>query len=122
MHARVAIVSGAAGGLGSAIAERLGAEGFAVAACDLAPTHGCALHAQLDVTDAEAVRAFTARVGAGVGPVDLVVTAAGIQRTGISEMVPEHDFRLVIDVNLIGTWNVIQAALPGMLERVAAGS
>src|SRR3954453_3274801 len=90
MHARVAIVSGAAGGLGSAIAERLGAEGFAVAACDLAPTHGCAMHAQLDVTDGEAVRAFAARVEAGVGPVDLVVTAAGIQRTGSSEMVPER--------------------------------
>ena len=45
------------------------------------------------------------------------MTAAGVQRTGDSESLPEGDFRHVIDVNLIGTWNVIQPALAPMLER-----
>src|SRR4051812_50008989 len=101
MHSRVAIVSGAAGGLGSAIAERLGAEGFAVAACDLAPTHGCALHAQLDVTDGEAVRAVAAPVRGRGGPAGGLGAAARIPRTGGNEPVAEPEFPAAIDVNPI---------------------
>ena len=105
----VAIVSGASGGIGAAIVRRLEADGFAVAGCDLATG--------LDVTDRVAVAEFTARTEAELGPVEVVVTAAGVQRTGAAESVPEADWRLVLDVNLTGTWNVIQAALPAMLER-----
>jgi NAD(P)-dependent dehydrogenase (short-subunit alcohol dehydrogenase family) len=113
----VAIVSGASGGLGVAIVRRLAADGFAVAGCDLAPADGAALHAAVDVVDPAAVRAFVRRAEAELGPVEVVVTAAGIQRTGPSETVEPEDWRAVVDVNLTGTWNVIQAALPGMLER-----
>jgi NAD(P)-dependent dehydrogenase (short-subunit alcohol dehydrogenase family) len=113
MEQRVAIVSGAAGGLGAPIARRLATDGFAVAGCDLAPGAG----AELDVTDGRAVRAFVQRVGAELGPPAVVVTAAGVQRTGPSETVVDEDWRHVVDVNLTGTWNLIQAALPGMLER-----
>ena len=114
---RVAIVSGAAGGLGVAIVGRLAADGFAVATCDLRPAEGSALHAEVDVVDRGAVGAFIARVVAEVGPPEVVVTAAGVQCTGPSESVAEDDWRRVVDVNLTGTWNVVQAALPGMLER-----
>jgi 3-oxoacyl-[acyl-carrier protein] reductase len=107
MAERVAIVSGAAGGLGGPISERLAADGFAVAGCD----------AEVDVTDAAAVRAYVAAVESELGPPAVVVTAAGVQRTGSSEAVDERDWKLVIDVNLTGTWNVIQATLPGMLKR-----
>jgi len=113
----VAMVSGASGGLGRAIVERLSAEGYAVATCDLVAAPGSALHADLDVVDAEAVGAFAARVTATLGPPDVVVTAAGVQRTGPSEAFAADDWRRVLDVNLTGTWNVIQAALPAMLER-----
>jgi NAD(P)-dependent dehydrogenase (short-subunit alcohol dehydrogenase family) len=113
----VAIVSGASGGLGVAIVRRLAADGFAVAGCDIAPGDGAALHADVDVVDAGAVRAFVQRVHDELGPVAVVVTAAGIQRTGPSEAVEAADWRDVVDVNLTGTWNVVQAALPGMLER-----
>jgi NAD(P)-dependent dehydrogenase (short-subunit alcohol dehydrogenase family) len=114
---RVAIVSGAAGGLGAAIVQRLATDGFAVATCDLSPAAGSALHAELDVVDRDAVGAFVARVEVELGPPSVVVTAAGVQRTGASETVEEEDWRRVVDVNLTGTWNVVQAALPGMLER-----
>jgi NAD(P)-dependent dehydrogenase (short-subunit alcohol dehydrogenase family) len=113
----VAIVSGAGGGLGAAIARRLARDGFAVATCDLAAVEGSALHVELDVVDRAAVAAFAERVEAELGPVEAVVTAAGIQRTGASETVGEEDWRRVVDVNLTGTWNVIQAALPAMLAR-----
>jgi 3-oxoacyl-[acyl-carrier protein] reductase len=119
MDERVAIVSGAAGGLGAAIAQRLAADGFTVATCDLVPAAGSSLHGELDVTDREAVGTFVVRVEAELGPVAVVVTAAGVQRTGDSEAVEARDWKLVLDVNLTGTWNVIQAALAGMLERGA---
>ena len=76
-----------------------------------------ALHAELDVRDRSAVRAFAARAERELGPVGVVVAAAGVQRTGASEAVEERDWRLVLDVNLTGTWNLIQAVLPAMLER-----
>jgi len=113
----VAIVSGASGGLGVAIVRRLAAGGFAVAGCDVAPGDGAPLHVEVDVVDADAVGAFVRRVEDELGPVAVVVTAAGIQRTGPSEAVEAEDWRAVVDVNLTGTWNVIQAVLPGMLER-----
>jgi NAD(P)-dependent dehydrogenase (short-subunit alcohol dehydrogenase family) len=116
---RVAMVSGASGGLGRAIVGRLAAEGYAVATCDLVASPGSALHVDLDVVDAEAVRAFADRVATTLGPPDVVVTAAGVQRTGSSEAFAAHDWRHVLDVNLTGTWNVIQAALPAMLGRGA---
>jgi NAD(P)-dependent dehydrogenase (short-subunit alcohol dehydrogenase family) len=121
----VAVVSGASGGLGRAIVGRLSADGFLVATCDLAAppastvSAGPALHADLDVVDGAAVRSFVAHVEAELGPPDAVVTAAGVQRTGPSEVVEEHDWRLVLDVNLTGTWNVIQAVLPAMLARAS---
>jgi 3-oxoacyl-[acyl-carrier protein] reductase len=117
MDEGVAVVSGAGGGLGAAIAKRLAADGFAVATCDLVSATGSSLHANLDVTDRRAVRTFVGRAERELGPVDVVVTAAGVQRTGASEAVEEQDWKLVLDVNLSGTWNVIQAALPRMLER-----
>ena len=122
MDERVAIVSGAAGGLGAAIAHRLAADGFTVATCDLVPAAGSALHGELDVTDRDAVGAFVARVEAELGPVGVVVTAAGVQRTGDSEPSRSADWKRVLDVNLTGTWNVVQAALAGMLERGAGAS
>jgi NAD(P)-dependent dehydrogenase (short-subunit alcohol dehydrogenase family) len=114
---RVAIVSGAAGGLGGPIAERLAADGFVVAGCDLAPPTACALGVELDVTDAAAVRAFVQRVADELGRPEVLVTAAGVQRTGPSEAVTDEDWRFVLDVNLTGTWNLIRAVLPGMLAR-----
>ena len=52
-----------------------------------------------------------------LGPPDLVVTAAGVQHTGPSGAVAAEEWRRTIDVNLTGTWIVVQAALAGMLER-----
>jgi NAD(P)-dependent dehydrogenase (short-subunit alcohol dehydrogenase family) len=120
MADRVAIVSGASGGLGVAMARRLATAGFAVATCDLLPVppeSGSVLHAELDVTDRPAVDAFVLRAERELGAVGVAVTAAGIQHTGASETLAERDWRRVLDVNLTGTWNLIQAALPGMLER-----
>ena len=117
MRKRVAIVSGAGGDLGAAIAQRLADDGFTVAGCDLVVGREGELHVELDVLDRPAVGAFVERVAAELGPPEVIVTAAGVQRTGPSEAVGPDDWQHVLDVNLTGTWNVIQAALPGLLAR-----
>ena len=109
METAVAIVSGVGGGLGGPIAERLRADGFEVAGCDM----------EVDVTDVQAVRGFVEGVEREVGTPEVVVTAAGVQRTGPSESVDPADWEHVLAVNLTGTWNLIQAALPSMLRRGA---
>ena len=127
MTRRVALVTGAASGIGRACVERLVAGGGAVAALDLdaGPLADLgALALQADVVDAGAVQGAVARAEAQLGPLDCVVNVAGI--TGSLEaaechVTPVDEWRRVIDVNLTGPFLVCRAALPGMLER-GAGS
>lgn len=106
----VAIVTGGAGGLGSAIAERLTADGFEVAAADLP---------EFDVTDAASVDSFVSGVIGRHGRLDALVNAAGIAGpTAPVEDYPLDDWRRVVDVNLTGTFLCLRACLPTM---VAAG-
>jgi NAD(P)-dependent dehydrogenase (short-subunit alcohol dehydrogenase family) len=116
---RVAIVSGAAGGIGAEIARRLDHDGFVVASCDIADTKEPTRHVVLDVTDRSAVRVFVDRVITEWGPPDVLVTAAGVQCTGASESYRPEDWHHVIDVNLTGTWNLIQSVLASMVARRA---
>jgi NAD(P)-dependent dehydrogenase (short-subunit alcohol dehydrogenase family) len=123
----VALVTGAASGIGRACVQRLVAAGTAVAAVDLdvAPLRDLdALALAADVADHAAVEAAVARAEAELGPLDAVVNVAGI--TGSSDaaechVTPVDEWRRVLDVNLTGPFLVCRAALPGMLER-GAGS
>lgn len=119
----VALVTGAASGIGRACVERLVADGTAVAAVDLdaaAMEDLDALALAADVTDAAAVRDAVARAEAELGPLDAVVNVAGI--TGSAQAAdclstPVEEWRRVLDVNLTGPFLVCRAALGGMLER-----
>jgi NAD(P)-dependent dehydrogenase (short-subunit alcohol dehydrogenase family) len=106
-HARRALVTGAARGIGAAIAQRLRDDGFGVVTLDLAP--GCDL--QVDVaTGVLDDRAF--------GDVDAVVANAAITTTiAPAHRMTDEQWRRDIDVNLTGAFRVIQACLPGMRER-----
>ena len=127
MTQRVALVTGAASGIGRACVQRLVAGGTAVAAVDLdagAMADLDVLALAADVTDDDAVQAAVARAEAELGPLDAVVNVAGI--TGSADatachVTPVHEWRRVIDVNLTGPFLVCRAALGGMLER-GAGS
>ncbi|MGN6255225.1 MAG: SDR family NAD(P)-dependent oxidoreductase [Solirubrobacterales bacterium] len=125
---RVAIVTGAGGALGGAVARALGAEGATVAlgyrsseesarenlaAVEAAGSRGHV--AQLEVTDAASVERFVADVAERYGRVDVVVNAAG--RIDPADAVRFADsraeeFAKLLDVDLIGTFRVCQAALP----------
>ncbi len=113
------LVTGAAGGIGNAVASRLAGEGAAVAALDIrAPSSsGFSYAGVVDVTDeADAQRAVADAVAA-LGGIDAVVAAAGVQATGPTHEQDAAAFRRVVDVSLMGTFLVTRAVLPAMLDQ-----
>lgn len=125
MTPAVALVTGAASGIGRACVERLVRDGATVAALDLetaAMADLGALAVAADVTDADAIAAAVARAEAELGPLDAVVNVAGISGSRAAaecHVTPVQEWRRVLDVNLTGTFLVCRAALPGMLARGA---
>jgi NAD(P)-dependent dehydrogenase (short-subunit alcohol dehydrogenase family) len=127
---RVAAVTGGASGIGLGVARRLVADGHRVAvmdrdragaeaaAADLAAQGGVAIAVEVDVADRAAVDAAFARTRADLGPVEILVTSAGIESfDALLDVAPETWDR-IIAVNLTGTFACVQAAVPDM---VAAG-
>jgi 2-hydroxycyclohexanecarboxyl-CoA dehydrogenase len=112
----LAVVTGAASGLGAGIADHLSGLGWRVAGWDLNPS-ACELSLQVDVADRTAVaRALKETIDA-LGEPNALVTAAGIY-----EMVPAGDiddaqWERMLRVNLIGTVQVCAAVVPGMVRR-----
>nr|AAG34189.1 SimJ2 [Streptomyces antibioticus]AAK06809.1 putative 3-keto-acyl-reductase SimD4 [Streptomyces antibioticus]AAL15605.1 SimJ2 [Streptomyces antibioticus] len=126
----VALVTGGSRGIGRAVVLRLVREGFdvafcyqreAVAAADLekavAELGGRVAHRRVDVSDAVQVKEWVRDVESELGPVEVVVTSAGIVRDGPLVMMQDKDWQDVIDVNLNGTFNVCRAAVFGMMKR-----
>ncbi|MCY4426682.1 MAG: SDR family NAD(P)-dependent oxidoreductase [Halieaceae bacterium] len=116
---RVALVTGAASGIGLACAQRFHAEGATLVGADLNP---CTLplfssFQQLDVTDFPAQQALVEDTLKHFGKIDILLTAAGIGEAGPIHMVEEEAFERVIDINLKGTFLSMKAVLPSMLER-----
>lgn len=130
LEGRVAIVTGAAEGVGYAIATRLGRAGAQVAIVDIdgerATRAASALAAEglrvapfvADVADESSVAAMAMAVAEGLGPVQILVNNAGI--TGGSLEVQDLDVAAwdrVMAVNVRGVFLCCRAVLPGMLER-----
>jgi NAD(P)-dependent dehydrogenase (short-subunit alcohol dehydrogenase family) len=124
----VAIVSGAAGGIGNAVAEALlaGDPGLRCAVLDLrtgwsdelAARHGRerVLELAVDVADPESVEAAVASAAEELGPPTQLVNSAGIQFNAASVDLSYADYRRVLSVNLDGTFLLAQAAGRRMLE------
>ena len=125
---RVALITGAASGIGLATAERLLASGWKVAALDRdakalqshyrqrgGPSN--LLVAPLDVTDEAAVQSVVTRAGEALGGLDGVVNSAGIAADVPALETPVDLFRKVLDVNVTGTFIVARAAARIMKER-----
>ena len=114
----VAVVTGAASGLGAGIAAALTADGWQVAGLDLRPCTGSlALGLQVDVTDASAVAAAVDRVESTVGPVTALVTAAGIYEMVPVEEIDDARWERMLAVNLSGTVNACAAVAPRLASR-----
>jgi 2-hydroxycyclohexanecarboxyl-CoA dehydrogenase len=125
---RVAVVTGAASGIGLGIAQQLSADGHHVAlldrngpgagaaAAELRSAGATAIAVEVDVADRASVEAAFATVRDDLGPIGSLVTSAGIESfTPISDITVEAWDR-IIAVNLTGTFACVQAAVPDMLE------
>jgi len=111
---RTAVVTGGASGIGAGIARRLEKDGYNVAALDLSPAReGYGVVA--DVTSREQVDAALVAVRDKLGPITILVNAAGLDGFRKFENLTFEQWSKVIDVNLNGTFHMIQAVLPDML-------
>jgi NAD(P)-dependent dehydrogenase (short-subunit alcohol dehydrogenase family) len=111
----VAVVTGAAGGIGSGLVRGLRTAGATVVASDVDP--GAGVDRVLDVRDGAAFDRVVADVVAEHGRIDLLVNNAGIATIGDVERLGEEHWRRIIDVNLLGTVHGVRAAYPRMVEQ-----
>lgn len=128
MTRRVAIVTGAAAGIGAAIVQRLLRDGYAVLSVDratrpvgLGDAHGSSIYLQADLAERHVAEEIVAAANAGLGPVDVLVNNAGI---GGARPVAETDdagWDRILDVNLGAAFRLSRAVLPRMVDR-GAGS
>jgi len=122
------LVTGAAGGIGSATARVLGRERARLvltdrdqaaldAVVDALRADGVEVLAAvaLDLTDAAAVRAFAERVHADHGAMDVLLNVAGTSVWGTVDRLTEEHWRRMVDVNLMGPVHVLSAFLPPMM-------
>jgi 2-hydroxycyclohexanecarboxyl-CoA dehydrogenase len=112
-----AVVSGAASGIGRACAAALRADGLAVASIDLVAAEDVDLALEADVADAQAVEAAVARAEAELGPVEVVVTAAGYYERAAVGATGVAAWRRMLAVQLGGTVNLARSAYGRMLAR-----
>jgi 2-hydroxycyclohexanecarboxyl-CoA dehydrogenase len=116
MTTDVAIVTGAASGIGAATALALRDRGWAVAGFDLRESETDA-SIVVDVTDPRAVGAAVARAEDELGPAGALVSAAGVYEMIPIEQITEERWRWMLDLHLGGLLNTVRAVLPGMLAR-----
>jgi 3-oxoacyl-[acyl-carrier protein] reductase len=124
MPDRVAIVTGAARGIGAATARRLAQDGLRVAVLDLeesaakstADTIDGAIAVGADVSDTAAVEAAVARVAAELGPPTVLVNNAGITRDNLLFKMSEVDWDTVMGVHLRGAFLMTRAVQKHMVD------
>lgn len=118
LHGRVAVITGAAQGIGAREAEVLRDAGYRVANLDLKPSSAeGVLNVVCNTTDAAQVDAAFTEVEAKLGPVQVLVANAGITRDTLAMRMKDEDWSSVIDVNLTGTFLVVRRALRQMLKQ-----
>jgi SDR family mycofactocin-dependent oxidoreductase len=143
LDGKVALITGAARGIGRAQAVRFGQEGADIVALDicgpvdtvviphatpedldetarLVTEAGARIHTEIvDVRDVAAVQAATDRGVQRFGRLDVVCATAGITSRGLTLELDENAWRTMLDVNLTGVWHTCRAAAPHLIARGA---
>lgn len=129
---QVAVVTGAASGIGEALAHGLAAKGLTLALADIAEeplarvaatlrAQGATVHTgALDVANRDAVHAFAESTARAVGPAQLVIANAGVATYGTFAEVPEAMFDWVLRINLHGVVHTARAFWPQLTAAPAA--
>ncbi|MGC4096736.1 MAG: 3-oxoacyl-[acyl-carrier-protein] reductase [Nitrospira sp.] len=129
LEGKTAIVTGAAQGIGRAIAECLAQAGADIAVADLDPGRSMetvaaveklgrrALNIKVNVADTDDTKAMAEHVLKTWGKVDILVNNAGITRDGLLLRMKEEDWNLVLQINLNGTFNCTKAVLQPMTKQ-----
>jgi NAD(P)-dependent dehydrogenase (short-subunit alcohol dehydrogenase family) len=127
----VALITGGGGGIGGATAERLAANGVAIAIADfnlhnaddvrdrVLAAGGAACSIALDVTDPGSVIAGVAEAQESLGPIDQLVNTAGTFQWATMEDISDTDFENMFRVHVFGMHSVCRAVIPGMVARSA---
>ena len=121
---KVAIITGAAKGIGGEMAKLFAAEGAKVIAADMSPLSydcGNVEFYPLNVADGEACRTLAEYAREKYGKVDILVNNAGITRDAMTRKMTDEMWDLVIDVNLKGVFNLTRYIGP-MMEETGGGS
>jgi 2-hydroxycyclohexanecarboxyl-CoA dehydrogenase len=112
---KTAVVTGGGSGIGLAVAQRLRADGLDVATLDLRPSDAD-FSFTADVTDRSQVDTALSAIRARLGPVAVLVNAAGLDGFKRFSNITFEDWQRVVDVNLHGVFHMTQAVLPDMVE------
>jgi 2-hydroxycyclohexanecarboxyl-CoA dehydrogenase len=110
-----AVVTGGGSGIGQAVANRLRADGYHVATLDLTPSDADFAYVA-DVTDRAAIDEALSAIRTQLGPVSILVNAAGLDGFKRFLDIDFDTWQRVINVNLHGVFHSIQAVLPDMIE------
>jgi 3-oxoacyl-[acyl-carrier protein] reductase len=123
---KTALVTGASGGLGQAIARALHAQGASVAITGMRREALEALAAELetrahvapcDLSDAAAAEALIPAVEGALGPIDILINNAGVTRDNLLIRMKDAEWDSVLAINLTAAFRLSRAALKGMLKR-----
>ncbi len=130
LEGRVALVTGAARGIGRAITEELAGRGADVVladrmletaeitAAEVAQSTGCqTIAVEVDVASLESAKTMVEKALERFGKVDILVNNAGITRDDLIMRMGEEDFEAVINVNLKGAWNCSKAIIRPMMKQ-----
>ncbi|MGV0606769.1 SDR family NAD(P)-dependent oxidoreductase [Mycolicibacterium sp. XJ1904] len=112
---KTAVVTGGGSGIGCAVVDRLRADGYRVASVDLAPSDE-EFTFTADVTDRAQVDAALSAVRSQLGPVAILVNAAGLDGFSRFGDITFEQWQRVVDVNLNGVFHCVQAVLPDMVD------
>ena len=123
---RKALVTGASGGIGGAVARALHAQGATVALSGTRLEPLQALAGELgerthvvpcDLRDAAATDGLVGQAEAAMGQLDILINTAGLTRDGLAMRMRDEDWQTVLDVNLTSAFRLSRAALKGMMKR-----
>ena len=123
---KVALITGATGGIGTQIAKKMYAQGAILALTDMNLDKLKALQSELgdrvfvysaNLTDSDSLKELVKNVEKDCGKIDILVNNAGITKDGLSMRMTDEQWQQVLDINLTAGFKLARAVIPGMMKR-----